>query len=226
MAKHFITAWEGNGHDHMNIYLFDVSLDGAVLQPGDEIGVFDGSQCVGATMVTDAAAEYISIAVSADDPTTGSIDGFVEGNTLSYRIWDVSAQTEVGPATAEYLHGYRNIFETMGTAMVNLKAESQSTWLDDAMVIHYAKAYPNPFSDEIILEFSLAKSADITIQIRNVLGTVVVNRTIDELRAGVNQWIWDGKTGTGSEVSPGLYFLHMHCGDNMNSEVIRVVRQQ
>jgi hypothetical protein len=114
----------------------------------------------------------------------------------------------------------------MGTAMVNLKAESLNTWMDDAMVIQFAKAYPNPFSDEIILEFCLARAADITIQIRNVLGSLVANQTLDAMEAGVNQWIWDGKTGTGSEVSQGLYFLHMHCGDSMNNHVIRIVRQQ
>ena len=50
--------------------LEDISLDGERLQQGDEIGVFDGPLCVGAAVVTDAFAEYISIAASADDPTT------------------------------------------------------------------------------------------------------------------------------------------------------------
>jgi hypothetical protein len=223
--EHFHTAWEGNGHDHMNIYLFDVSLDGAMLQAGDEIGVFDGPLCVGAAVITDAAAEYISIAASADDPTTERIDGFVEGNTPSFRIWRSSAQEEIRSGTAEYLHGCRNVFEKMGTAMVNLRAESQSTWIEDVMIIQYAKVYPNPFSDEIILEFSLVRSSNITIQIRNVLGTVVVNRKIEDLESGVNQWTWDGKNGTGSEVSPGLYFMHMYFGDNMHPMAIRVLKQ-
>lgn len=46
---HFIPRVRGNGTDHMNIHL--VGLPEGLLAPGDEIGVFDGSQCVGAVKI-------------------------------------------------------------------------------------------------------------------------------------------------------------------------------
>ena len=45
--KHFVPVWEGNGYDHMNIYLTEITEGASSLQPGDEIAVYDGELCVG-----------------------------------------------------------------------------------------------------------------------------------------------------------------------------------
>ena len=223
---HHKTVWEGNGYDHMNIYLFDIELDGETLGLGDELGVFDGPLCVGAAAVTDASAEYISIVASVDDPTTDKIDGFIPGHTLSFRIWKATDEIEVQPAEVDYYKGYRNVFEPMGTTMANLRATSLNRPFDDPSGVEYTRVYPNPFRDDIKLEFSLARASNVTIQITNALGSVVANCKLDGLEAGQNQWVWDGQTGEGNEVPPGIYILHMRSEDHIITESIRVVRER
>ena len=50
VQQHFKKTWEGNGYDHMNIYLTLSSVEASALQPGDEIAVYDGELCVGAAV--------------------------------------------------------------------------------------------------------------------------------------------------------------------------------
>ena len=42
-STHFTKVFDGNGTDHMNVSLVELQTSG--LQPGDEIGIFDGNYC-------------------------------------------------------------------------------------------------------------------------------------------------------------------------------------
>ena len=44
-AVHFVNIWDGNPYLAMNVYVTSAILDGQDLDAGDEIGVFDGSNC-------------------------------------------------------------------------------------------------------------------------------------------------------------------------------------
>ena len=50
---HFQPAFEGNGQDHMNIYIVESMIEGADMQAGDEIAVFDGDVCAGVFVLTE-----------------------------------------------------------------------------------------------------------------------------------------------------------------------------
>jgi uncharacterized protein (TIGR02145 family) len=77
---HFKPCYKGNGLDHMNIYVKSPTVGSVGLKPGDEIGVFDGDLCVGASVFDDLNRKYLPVIVSLDDPTTQDKDGFTEGN--------------------------------------------------------------------------------------------------------------------------------------------------
>lgn len=51
-AQCFTLVYEGNGVDHMNFYFTGATVNGVNLQPGDEIGIFDGNLCVGRATLT------------------------------------------------------------------------------------------------------------------------------------------------------------------------------
>jgi len=93
-AQHFVPVWTGNGYNHMNIYLTEATIDGVSVQIGDEIGVFDGTVCVGVGVITVNTADYLEIRVSQDDPVTGPVDGFTPANPINFKIWDKSETFE------------------------------------------------------------------------------------------------------------------------------------
>ena len=57
-----------------------------VLDTCDEIGVFDGSICVGAAVYD--GTEPFGLTAWRDDNQTGVLDGYVPGHEMSFRVWD------------------------------------------------------------------------------------------------------------------------------------------
>ena len=96
MAQHF-TSIGTTGYDFMNIYIYGATINGINMEAGDEIGIFDGSNCVGAGVLTGVpnGGSPFEIRPVADDPTTGPVDGFITGHTASIRIWDASSGLEI-----------------------------------------------------------------------------------------------------------------------------------
>lgn len=118
---HFVPSWTGNGVDHMNIYVLEATIDGVAMQVGDEIGIFDGDQCVGAGILTEVlgGGAYLSIIVSKDDEETTSADGFTPGNEISFRLWDHADSKEITHLTSSYTSG-DGLFAIGGTAAIQL----------------------------------------------------------------------------------------------------------
>jgi len=99
--KHFIPVWTGNGVDHENINIYSAKLDGADLEAGDEIGIFDGDKCVGVGVLsgTVSQANTVDIAVSRDE---GSGNGYTPGNAITYKLFDTSKNLELSTVDAVY----------------------------------------------------------------------------------------------------------------------------
>jgi photosystem II stability/assembly factor-like uncharacterized protein len=120
LANHFNPVWSGNGYMVMSIYVTGAELiGGGNLEAGDEIGVFDGENCVGFVKLTETIppAEQVQIVASTDDPSTPQVDGFINGNTISYKFWLSGISLEVSEYTAIYTSG-DGIFMSLGSATV------------------------------------------------------------------------------------------------------------
>jgi photosystem II stability/assembly factor-like uncharacterized protein len=119
-AIHFSPVWSGNGYLVMNIYVTGVELiGGGSLSAGDEIAVFDGERCVGAALLTEPipSGGYILVKASTDNPGTPEIDGFINGNQISYKFWISSISQEISDYTAYYTSG-NGTFVSLGSATV------------------------------------------------------------------------------------------------------------
>lgn len=89
--SHFKTVWEGNPYDGMTIWLIRDSFTTLNLEPGDEIAIYDGDDCVGFSTVKSTNDDNFYIITSKandDDP------GFTTGNQILFRVWDDSEQLE------------------------------------------------------------------------------------------------------------------------------------
>ena len=119
-AIHFSPVWSGAGYLNMNIYVTGVELiGGGSLVAGDEIAVFDGERCVGAVLITEPipVGGNLIIKTSTDNPGTPEIDGFINGNQISYKFWLSTISQEVTEYTANYISG-SGVFISLGSATV------------------------------------------------------------------------------------------------------------
>lgn len=77
--------------------------------------------------------------------------------------------------------------------------------------------FPNPFNPDTTIKYELAESADVTLQIYNVLGQVVRTMVASEAQnAGRYQIRWNGMDDRGVPVSSGIYFYQISADGKFN----------
>nr|NQU90329.1 agmatine deiminase family protein [Bacteroidota bacterium] len=103
-------VWNNNPYMPMHIML----QPDEALQPGDEIGVFDGDVCVGATTFDGDLNNPIIITTSMDDPDTQEIEGFSPNHPITIIIWPGEYQGLAKDLTVEY-HSCDQRFNPLGS---------------------------------------------------------------------------------------------------------------
>jgi hypothetical protein len=66
-----------------NIILKNITIDGNSLPIGSQVGVFDGSQCVGAAVYSSVG--NLQVVAWKGDPSQG-LEGFINGHTISFKV--------------------------------------------------------------------------------------------------------------------------------------------
>jgi hypothetical protein len=91
-----------NTGENYSILVRNATLNGAALTAGDEIGVFTpAGLCVGAVVVSTG---NLGLTAWEDDPQTPGVDGYLDGENMSFRFWHTATQIELN-ATATYRAG-------------------------------------------------------------------------------------------------------------------------
>ena len=78
--------------------------------------------------------------------------------------------------------------------------------------------YPNPFNPETWVPYHLAKSAEVTVRIYAVNGTLIRVLALGHKSAGIYEHreravYWDGRNAEGERVASGIYFYTLTAGD-------------
>lgn len=87
--------------------------------------------------------------------------------------------------------------------------------LNSGLPTEYAleQNYPNPFNPSTNINFALPKAGNVIVSVYNVLGQEVTTLVNGELPAGSHTVVWDGRNGSGTVVSSGIYFYKIAAGD-------------
>jgi hypothetical protein len=70
----------------------------------------------------------------------------------------------------------------------------------------FCKALPNPFSNNVSLDFNLANSEHLIICINDIHGKLIRLISDKDFAKGIHHVNWDGTDSFGNIVSSGLYF--------------------
>ena len=211
-SGHFIPAFKGNGTEHMNINLVNLTESGII--EGDEIGIFDGNICVGSARISNLPPiaigalivnrNSISIPVSAIDGIEGN-NGYSEGNSITLKLFRNGNEY---PLTIQPLNQSKTIFEKGSSLFAQVDLATSLKGRIAGTNQPEINCYPNPFSDEVTIEIKLTKDSELQVEVLNQLGQrVKFLQTGKLLNSGIHRLTWDGKNEENQEISNGIYHL-------------------
>jgi len=212
---HFFPTFEGNPYMPMHIILHaDESI-----QAGDEIGIFDGDVCVGASVFDGVYENPMVITTSMDDVSTEKIDGFVNGNSIHIKSIDHQNGT-ISETPVIAIQG-SDTFEALGTFVGEI--QSFSTGINNSpTVTERLELAPNPFTDKTFLSVSLSQNSYVAFQVLENCGTLVNEFSGQFLSKGTHTIEIDL-----SNKKQGIYFLivetrNQYSNNNYTRKIIKL----
>ncbi|MFZ2866001.1 MAG: T9SS type A sorting domain-containing protein [Ignavibacteriaceae bacterium] len=218
---HFQPIWS-SPYLPMNIYVTSAELSsGYSLGVGDEIGVFDGSNCVGVGLLTGPIDPYIAIVASTDDPTTPTIDGFISGDTVMYKLWIAGTLTEIENVSALYTVG-NGTFVSQGTAVLSLVGELIMSIKPNNQNVYkfsLSQNFPNPFNPVTTIEYEINNDTDVRIVLYNEIGQEILT-LINESQSAGKHIIKINATNLPS----GVYYYRMFADGFTSTKKILLIK--
>lgn len=202
-TAHFQKAFEGNGVDHMNIYL--VNIDEPAIMEGDEIGIFDGNICVGATKITKQNSSYINLIASATDGNGEKANGFVDDGDIILRLYRNGKEY---PMSLQSVNNTSPKFEKNGSAIVSANADLTTSVSLEGNEFS-VNCYPNPFYENINIEINLQNEEDLTVEIYDIYSRKI-GLLYSGKASGRVKLQWDGNDERGNRVAPGIYMFRVN----------------
>ncbi|MFQ5637514.1 MAG: FlgD immunoglobulin-like domain containing protein [bacterium] len=84
--------------------------------------------------------------------------------------------------------------------------------------------YPNPFNPETVIEYQVPNTAEIKLQVYNLLGQKIRTLFSGLRQAGSHTIQWDGLNDRGQQVAAGIYFLRLQADRFAVSKKMLLVR--
>jgi len=73
--------------------------------------------------------------------------------------------------------------------------------------------YPNPFNPSTVIAYQVPQNEMVTLEIYNTLGQKVRTLVNETQEAGQYEITWDGKNGSGNQLSSGIYLYRITAGN-------------
>ncbi len=210
----FNPVWENNPYMPMQVVLYPDET----MQAGDEIAVFDGEICVGATVYDGNPENPMIVVTSFDDPTTETVDGFISGHAVKIKVWS-QLTGEIADANVQFIEGSET-FEALGTCVGKL--EILFTGLPQLSTPDSeATIFPNPFTQSTTVSFTLDSKADVTIKVLNMNGMIIQQFDYQFLQKGKQNILLDL-----TDENQGVYVVEMEIAiDNMlNLKRLKIIK--
>jgi hypothetical protein len=205
---YFQPVYQNNPFMPMTIAL---SIDPEI-EDGDEIGIFDGQTCVGASK--SGSMIFVTIPVSMDDPETEVIDGFVQGNQITARIWNHDTNV-VKKADLDFIEGSAN-FQPLETYIGSIKSILTSINNEQSGDNVTFEINPNPLHGKALMKYSIPAEGQINIQLLSIDGRVISNLINEAKPAGEGAIEFDGEG-----VKPGSYLVKFSYKESSEKTIIR-----
>jgi hypothetical protein len=142
-----------------------------------------------------------------------------EGEMLTFKYYD-SEKDQLSPCEGT-LTFYEDMIEANAFESLKLHVKSTQDFEDASGLKNLSlKVYPNPFKDQINIEYTLAEGSKVRVEVFDVLGKVI--EILDEhvLNPGTYSTKWDA-----SMHAEGTYFLKLTTEESSAMRKIILIRR-
>jgi hypothetical protein len=196
----------------VNLYGFNVKLNGETLPVGSVIEAYDASGAlVGENVVRDAG-RFGFMPVYGAETLTGDAVGKSVGSVITLKVnGEVAEETVTWTGNGDRI----SISEltTAGKSNGNLPASYTLN-----------QNYPNPFNPETAIDYVVAQSGHVELAIYNILGDKIKTLVSGYQVAGNYSVKWQADTDGGTSVASGVYFYKLTAGDYTDTKKMTLLK--
>lgn len=128
--------------------------------------------------------------------------------------------------SAPYTEGYQLIPRSFNDFETPTSIEDLTTIIPDELILY--PAYPNPFNPAVTIPFNIpVKMVGEQVKILtiyNILGQVIKEYILLNVKAGLNTVIWNGRSDDGRPVTSGLYFAVLQVSNLRHSSKLLLLK--
>ncbi|HOY33484.1 MAG TPA: T9SS type A sorting domain-containing protein, partial [Bacteroidales bacterium] len=131
-------------------------------------------------------------------------------------------QTAGNNFTIQYDPGEYHIYIDSLLPVPDLYVDTTGAGISEAEIQDPFKTsvYPNPFSDEQTICYTLPASGTVVITVFDLVGAEVNILSNDTQQAGIHYLKWNGTNRTGEKIKSGYYFLTIRSGNFSSTQKI------
>ncbi|TKJ40663.1 hypothetical protein CEE37_06785 [candidate division LCP-89 bacterium B3_LCP] len=177
---------------------------------GDEIAIFDGNLCVGASVYEGEFPLVISC-WKDDIATPVVVDGYESGNQMTFVWFDVSANQEITFETPPTIYSEPDdpiapTHSGFGAGFYALRSMCYGIESIHQLPKEYklGQNYPNPFNAQTVIPLELPQRSMVKIELFNMMG-----RNIGTMFEGIKEAGWPRVKYNASHLSSGVYFYRI-----------------
>jgi hypothetical protein len=214
-----------NAGPEISLYIDNLNFENGGLTGENPFLIAKLSDENGINAISNAIGHDIVATIDGDNTTSVVMNNFYRSDLDSYKSgvvnYNFSALPE-GPHTLT-LKAW-DVFNNSSQATINFEVTKNMQ-----LSITSMNAYPNPFNNEVKVEFQInLLDADVTahLEVFNSNGSLVYttdNKLLLSQGYKTDILTWNGRTSSGANLPPGVYLLVVKAG-NDNSETVKAAR--
>lgn len=154
---------------------------------------------------------YINGAATPNFTYTGPL-GFNDAIAPDLTLGIYKGQGQIGDMTIYFdeirVGNSSATYEDVAPRGEPLSSTFQAKPLDD----YLRQNYPNPFTGQTTIPYTVNKPSTVNIEIFNMLGQKVKSLTNKNMNAGAYSVVWDGRNDSGKKLPGGTYYYSLKTG--------------